>query len=57
MALQLAFSPQPLEDAFNFLESGACRWVLRAGIICSVSNFALLNAGAVPNTDANALVF
>lgn len=55
---QLTFNPQALENAFNFLQSGACSWTLGPGMICGIRNFALPNARAVPNANANAsLVF
>jgi hypothetical protein len=56
MLLQLTFNPQALENAFNFLQSGACSWMLGPGMICGIRNFALPNARAVPNANANASV-
>ena len=57
LSSQLAFTSKTIEDAFNFLQSGACNWVFGPGMICRIRNFALLDAGAVPNTNANASVY
>jgi hypothetical protein len=46
--LQLAFNPQAFENAFNFLQSGACNRMLGPIVIAGLSTFALSNTGAVP---------
>lgn len=49
-----ALTLQTLDNAFNFFQRGARSWVRRTSMICRINNRALFDAGAVPDTNADA---